>query len=121
MKKLCFVFLLLLVFSLCGCSEDNPYVQAWNDGLAKGESIAQDQLEEQERIEDSKGRYFEVVASDTKYRITYYRDIRTDVMYVTYVNSSAYGRGAAISVMFGTDGLPLTYEKWSQMEVSGDD
>lgn len=117
MKKLCFVFLLLLVLSLCGCSEDNPYVQAWNDGVAKGESIAQDQLEEQERKEESKGRFFEVVATDTQYSITYYRDIRTDVMYVTFTRSSVQGKGAAISVMFGSDGLPLTYEKWSKMEV----
>lgn len=117
MKKFCFVLLVLLVLTLCGCSEDNPYVQAWNDGLAKGESIAQDRLEEQERYEESKGRFFEVVATDTLYGITYYRDIRTDVMYVTYVTSSMYGRGAAISVMFDSDGLPLTYEKWSKMEV----
>lgn len=68
-------------------------------------------------MEESKGRYFEVVASVTQYRITYYRDIRTDVMYVTFVNSCTNGRGAAISVMFDSDGLPLTYEKWSKMEV----
>lgn len=117
MKKFCFVLLVVLSLSLCGCSEDNPYVQAWNDGVAKGESIAQEQLEEQERFQESKGRYFEVVATDTKYGISYYRDIRTDVMYVTYDSSGIYGRGAAISVMFGFDGLPLTYEKWSKMEV----
>lgn len=119
MKKLCFVLLVVLFLSLCGCSEDNPYVQAWNDGLAKGESIAQDNLEELERKEKSKGRFFEVVATDTQYGITYYRDIRTDVMYVTFVESGVYGKGAAISVMFGSDGLPLTYEKWSKTEVPG--
>lgn len=117
MKKFCFVLFVVLSLSLCGCAEDHPFVQAWNDGVAKGESIAQDNLEEQERYEESKGRFFEVVATDTKYSITYYRDIRTDVMYVIYEDSGAYGRGAAISVMFDSDGLPLTYQKWSKMEV----
>ena len=47
MNKFSFVLLVVLSLSLCGCAEDHPFVQAWNDGVAKGESIAQEQLEEQ--------------------------------------------------------------------------
>lgn len=117
MKKFCFVLLVVLSLSLCGCAEDNPYVQAWNDGVAKGESIAQDAQQEQDRLDEAKGRYFEIVADDTRYGISYFRDIRTDVMYVRYWDSTINGIGVAISVMYCADGLPLTYEKWSKMVV----
>lgn len=117
MKKICLAISLFCMLTLCGCSEDNPYKQAWGEGVAKGESMMQESLKEHEALVSAKGRYFEIVADDVIYGISYYRDIRTDVMYVVYSTSSTYGRGAGISVMFGPDGLPLTYENWLEMEV----
>lgn len=117
-----FTFLSLIVLLLfTGCSADNPYVEAWNEGVANAESkLAEDEFYQDHYVQE----YFEKVGDDSRYSFYLYRDIRTDVMYFTYTYGSGYGRGAALSVMYAADGTPLLYSEWlaleADQEVSGD-
>lgn len=116
------VLAIILISSLllCGCSADNRYVQAWNDGVAKAESQAAANAEFMEQYVNV---YFEKVAKDSNFNFVLYRDVRTDVLYCSYISSSGYGRGAAMTVMYAADGTPLLYSEWLLLseEVPGDD
>lgn len=114
--------LLCSIFSLSGCSDGNPYVDAWNEGIANAESqLAADQVFREEFVKP----YFEKVGEDSKFSFVLYRDCLTDVMYVSYVSSSGYGRGAALSVIYAADGSPLLYSEWlalaADQEVPGNE
>lgn len=119
------LFLLILLSCFCilsGCSTDNPYAEAWNKGVEQAESqIAADQQFRDECVKP----YFEKVGKDEEYSFTLYRDLRTDVMYVSYVINVYQGAGASFSVMYAADGTPLLYSEWlalgADQEVSGDD
>lgn len=106
---------LFVVFSCVGCSEDNPYVDAWNEGIANAESqVAADQAFRDQFVKP----YFEKVAEDSERAIVLYRDCLTDVMYFSYWRKSGYGGGLALSVMYAADGSPLLYSEWLELSAS---
>lgn len=108
------MILLALVLVLSGCSADNPYVDAWNQGA----SVAESKLDEKEFYQDHLVKeYFEQVGTDRNYAFVLYRDLRTDVMYVKYTFSSYNKGGASFSVMYAADGTPLLYSEWLALET----
>lgn len=108
------LFVLATAIFLTGCSADNPYVDAWNQGVEQAESqLAADQQFRDECIKS----YFEKVGQDEKYSFVLYRDLRTDVMYCFYWRKSGYGAGSALSVMYAADGSPLIYSEWLALEA----
>ena len=109
------LFLFFICFAFGGCSGDNPYADAWNEGVANAESkLAENELYQDRFVKE----YFENVGSDSKYSFVLYRDIRTDVMYFTFTSAAVYGRGAALSVMYAADGTPLLYSEWLALEAN---
>ena len=106
--------LLASVFYLTGCSADNPYVDAWNEGVANAESkLAENAYFQEHNV----SKYFEKVGEDSQFQFTLYRDLRTDVMYCFYWRKAGYGAGASLSVMYAADGSPLLYSEWLALEA----
>ena len=112
---ICLILLLLSpVCILTGCSADNPYVDAWNEGVANAESkLAEDAYYQEQYVSE----YVEQVATDRNYAFVLYRDLRTDVMYVKYTYSGYQKGGASFSVMYAADGSPLLYSEWLALEA----
>lgn len=76
------------------------------------EKIAE--FEEKEEWADSvKGDYLQMVADDTDDGFTYYRDLRTDVMYCL----NAAGLGNGLTAMIDADGTALLYSEWLEQEA----
>lgn len=116
MKKILGI-LLLLAFSLCvfcGCSEISQTIDASMEE-AKAERAV---------IADMTGSHLEKVAIDADSGFTYYRDLRTDVMYSVYVDTYkagyAGGMGCGLTVMYHPDGSPLLYSDWLSFCVTPD-
>ena len=106
--------LLVPVLFLTGCSADNPYVDAWNEGVANAESkLAEDAYFQEHNV----SKYFEKVGQDSKFAFILYRDLRTDVMYVSYSVSGYCAAGTSLSVMYAADGSPLLYSEWLALEA----
>lgn len=113
-RLLVLCMLLCCVCFLCGCSGDNPYVDSWNEGIAIGESqFAADQAFRDEFVTE----YFVKVGEDSRFSFILYRDILTDVMYVSFTGSAYSARGAALSVMYAADGSPLLYSEWLALKT----
>lgn len=56
---------------------------------------------------------FEKVADDVNFsRFTYYRELRTDILYLECWT----GQTVIFTPVIGLDGLPLTYTAWIEME-----
>lgn len=109
-----FLVFLTCVFVLSGCSADNPYVDAWNEGVANAESkLAEDAYFQEHNV----SKYFEKVGQDSKFAFILYRDLRTDVMYVSYSVSGYCAAGTSLSVMYAADGSPLLYSEWLALEA----
>lgn len=67
-------------------------------------------------ISDMSDGGFILVYSNEKENLFFYREARTDVMYVLYMDRMGYAGMAGLEVMLSPDGTPLLYSEWVEMD-----
>ena len=104
MKRVLLIILaLIMVLSLVSCSEYKETYEATYSSIQAEQEIA--------AINNAKFRGCFVSVADAGAGFHIYRDTVTDVLYVWHVGSYKGG----LTVMLGTDGLPMTYEKYIEL------
>lgn len=119
----------LILASLCGCATSNDsYYDALYDRVANAvgvtDSTAANDNDSDAGNTVSAGMEFLGLSKPNGHYGTfyYYRDIITDVVYVTYREKHGYAGMGGLTVMMDPENeLPLTFSRWQQLYESKSD
>lgn len=109
---------LLILVSLCGCSENEGLSNALSYALGVTDtSNANDNTSEGDNAVQPGMEYLGYSAHNgSSATFYYYRDTITDVMYVLFREKDGYAGMGGLTVMLDPEnGLPLTFVRWQEI------
>lgn len=98
-----------LVFALCLCLAAFSGCKLQEYATQVNSKVQQDKAARETQ------KSFELIQDDGYTEI--WRDKKTDVLYFAYRVKSGYGVGIGMNVLYNSDGSPLLYAEWVEMEA----